>query len=131
MLKHKMIHETAAPQHTKISREFATRLAGLPPRRKIRAIVMLQAGDPATANARRRASSEREAALRSARQRVESALPDIDQVLEKFGGKRLSGEMDALGAVSVETTAAGVRGLTSLECVKAVLEDQGILTIRQ
>jgi len=124
-----MTQEAATPQNAKISREFATRLASLSPKQKIRAIVMLQTGDHGMQISRRGASSEREAVLRANRQQVESALPDIDHVLHQFGGKRLSSDLDALGGISVETTVAGIRSLTSLDRVKAVLEDQGISVV--
>lgn len=122
-----MTPESDAPQHHKLSREFVSRLADLAPEQTIRAIVMLQTGDAATSG--RRGSGEREAVLQAARRQAEAALPDIDRQLDQFGGKRLSG-VNALGGVSIETTAAGIRGLTSLACVKAVLEDQRISVIR-
>jgi hypothetical protein len=126
-----MAQETATTQQTKISPEFVTRLASLTPDQKIRAIVMLQTGDAGVAISRRRASGQRDAVLRATRRQAEAALPDIDRVHDQFGGKRLSREVDALGGVSVETTVAGILGLTSLGRVKAVLEDQKISVIRQ
>jgi hypothetical protein len=68
--------------------------------------------------------------LEAIRRHAEVGLPDIDRVLDKFGGRRLSSEVDALGGVAVETTAAGFLGLTSLGRVRAVLEDQEISIIR-
>jgi len=125
-----MTQETGAPQYTKISREFVRRLASLAPEQKIRAFVMLQTGDVGEALSGRRASREREAVLQTIRRQAEAALPDIDRLLDQFGGKRLSG-VDALGGVSVETTAAGILGLTSLVHVRVVLEDQEISFTRQ
>ena len=126
-----MTHQSADPQYTKLSREFVSRLARLAPQQTIRAIVMLNTGGTEKAVPRRGSSAEREAVLRKTRQQVESVLPDIDNVLEEFGGKRLSSGVDALGGVPVQTTAAGILGLTSLGRVKAVLEDQELSFIRR
>ncbi len=119
-----MTHQTANPQYTKLSREFVSRLARLAPKQMIRAIVMLNTGGTERAVPRRGSSAEREAVLRATREQVESVLPDIDHVLEECGGKRLSSGADAIGGVAVQTTAFGILSLTSLEPVKAVLEDQ-------
>jgi hypothetical protein len=64
--------------------------------------------------------------VEKARQAARAALPDIDRILEVYGGKRLSEDVDALGSLTVETTAEGVRALADSEHVKAVLEDQPI-----
>jgi hypothetical protein len=122
-----MPQEPDAFQSMKISKEFVRRLARLAPYQKVRAIVMLRTDGRGRAIARRGLPGEREATLRAMRQQVESALPEIDHLLDRFGGERLSSGVDALGAVAVETTAAGIRGLTSLRSVRAVLEDQDVL----
>jgi hypothetical protein len=84
--------------HSKISREFSRRLDRLQPRDKVRAIVMLR----------------------------EAALPEIDQILERFDGHRLAEHPNAVGAIPVETTVRGVIALAGADCVKTILEDQNI-----
>jgi hypothetical protein len=124
-----MSEELRPPQEAKISRTFGARLARLAPEEQIRAIVMVHTGKADAAIPTRGASRRREMHVRATRQLAEAAFPEIDRVLGQFGGKRLSGNADALGAVAVETTAAGILGLTSLGLVKAVLEDQQVYAI--
>jgi hypothetical protein len=73
-----------------------------------------------------RLRSERRAAIAATREAAESSLPDIDQILQRFGGKRLASHIDALGCISVEATAAGIAALAGSEHIKAILEDQPI-----
>jgi cobalamin biosynthesis protein CbiG len=60
------------------------------------------------------------------RRAARPVLERIDEVLRHQGGSRLAHDVDALGAVPVETTPAGVRGLAALDGVAAVLEDQPV-----
>jgi hypothetical protein len=117
--------------HPKISREFSLRLDQLRPRDKVRAIVMLRpesngAGN-AISGARRPTRADRQSKAEKISQSAESALPEIDEILEKFNGQRLAEHPNALGAIPVETTADGVIALAEAECVKTIMEDQPIL----
>ncbi len=111
----------------KISREFATRLEHLSPRDKVRAVVLLNTPNGANKTATRRLSrAERKAAAEARRKSAEHALPDIDKIIQEFGGQRLEPRPSALGSVHVETTPAGVKALAASKHVKAVLEDQRV-----
>jgi hypothetical protein len=113
--------------HPKISREFSLRLDRLQPRDKVRAIVMLRAEGNGAARARRPSRAERQEAAEKVSQSAEAALPEIDQILERFEGHRLAEHPNAVGAIAVETTADGVIALADADCVKTILEDQNIL----
>lgn len=115
--------------HPKISREFSVRLGRLNPRDKVRAIVMLRAEGNGVARARRLSRAERQSAAEMISRSAEAALPEIDQILERFDGHRLAERPNAIGAVPVETTADGVIALARADCVKTILEDQNILPL--
>ena len=117
--------EKNTPQ-AKISPGFAARLEQLGPEEEVRAIVMLDAGNNRGAAAKRPTKAARRAAVKNTRQSVADALPDIDRILKRHSGKRLQSEIDALGAVPVVTTPAGINALTASEHVKAIFEDQAI-----
>lgn len=112
-------------QTAKISDQFSARLDQLRPRQKVRAIVMLDAGQPAPAS-RREARVRRGMAVAAVRDAAEAALPDLDRILERHQGRRLADHADALGCVPVEATADGISALAQSEHVKAILEDQPI-----
>lgn len=113
--------------HPKISREFSLRLDRLQPRDKVRAIVMLRAEINGATRARRPSRAERQEAAGKISLSAEAALPEIDQILERFEGHRLAEHPNAVGAIPVETTAGGVIALADADCVKTILEDQNIL----
>lgn len=113
----------------KISREFAARLARLEPGEKVRAVVLLHTKGAAGAPGKRQSPEERAAAVEAVRKSAERALNDVDELLAQFDGKRLAKKPDALGSIPVETTAEGIRALTSSRRVKAVLEDQPLRRI--
>jgi hypothetical protein len=115
--------------HPKISREFSRRLDRLDPRTRVRAIVLLRAEGNGVSSDRRMSRAERQSAAERIGWAVEAALPEIDQILERFDGHRLAEHPNALGAVAVETTAGGVIALASADCVKAIYEDQNILPL--
>jgi hypothetical protein len=110
----------------KISPGFAARLERLGPKDKVRPIVMLRGGVAPRPAAKRHSPAERAAAVKGVRRSLTKALPDIDRILERHQGKRLKSEVDALGTVPIITTAAGIDALTTLEYVKAILEDQPV-----
>ncbi len=53
----------------------------------------------------------------------EAAVPVIDEILSRHGGRRI-GEVTSLGTVAVETTAEGIRMLRAMPAVQDVLDDQ-------
>ena len=113
--------------YSKISREFSRRLNRLQPRDKVRAIVMLRAeGNGGGAGGGRPSRVERQDAAKQISQAAEAALPEIDQILERFDGHRLAEHPNAVGAIPVETTVRGVIALAGADCVKTILEDQNI-----
>jgi hypothetical protein len=115
--------------HSKISREFSRRLDRLHPRDKVRAIVMLRADGNGGGGAARPSRAERQDAAGRVCQEAEAALPEIDQILERFDGHRLAEHPNAVGAIPVETTARGVIALAGADCVRTILEDQNILPL--
>jgi len=123
---HRMAHQNHGAHTTKISPEFSTRLARLKPQQKIRAMVMLRIDVPGETPARRQSRTERQAAIERLRQSCLPALTQIDDILAHYSGKRLAAQVNALGAVPVETTAAGIRALAASDQVKAILEDQAV-----
>lgn len=121
-----MARGKANPSQTKISSEFMARLGRLKPAEKVRAVVMLHTPDAGSTGGRRQNAGERRKAVAAVRKSAESALPEIDEILERFGGRRLTGEVDALGTISVETTGAGVGALADSDHVTVILEDQPV-----
>ena len=124
-----MMHSKNKYSKNKISPEFAARLDHLGLHQKVRAMVLLRANGTAKSSAQRPSRAERQATIEAMRTSAEQALGDIDELLERFGGKRLSERPNALGSIPVETTAAGINALAASEWVKAILEDQAIYPI--
>ncbi|MGH9754849.1 MAG: hypothetical protein ACREA2_18890 [Blastocatellia bacterium] len=119
---------------SKISREFSRRLDRLQPRDKVRAIVMLRSegnggggAGSRISGAKRPSRAERQEAAKKIIRSAEAALPEIDQILERFDGHRLAEHPDAVGAIPVETTVGGVIALADADCVNKILEDQSII----
>ena len=112
-----------------ISRELAVKLKGLPPKQTLRAMVMLRTDENGVSKADRSSRQEREATIQRVREASRSALPEIDLILTCHHGKRLSDDVDALGSITVETTAEGIKELSASEHVKAILEDQPIFQL--
>jgi hypothetical protein len=92
----------------------------------VRAIVLLRSEDARTLMGKRQSPVERKATTERIRQSAEAALPTIAHILERFGGRRLADQANALGSIPVETTSAGIRELAASEHVQAILEDQPI-----
>ena len=67
--------------------------------------------------------------MKNNRRWVAEVLPEIDRILEEHRGRRLKGEIGALGAVPVATTRAGIDALTASEHVQAIFEDQAIFRV--
>ncbi len=116
---------------SKISREFSRRLDRLQPRDKVRAIVMLRAESDGGGGAggRRFTRAERQDTAQKISEAAEAALPEIDQILERFDGHRLAEHPNSVGAIPVETTVGGVIALAGADCVKTILEDQRITPV--
>jgi len=64
------------------------------------------------------------------RSSASAALGEIDEILKRFNGRRLSEQPSALGTLAVETTVAGISALTESDHVKAILDDQPIALVR-
>lgn len=122
-------HDEQAEHPCKISDEFARRLADLAPNETVRAVVMpapyLQKGS-SDRPTRRLKESERQAMLREARQHTEASFHEIDTVLARTGGQRLSTGGNAFGYILIETNAAGIDAVSALDWVNVVMEDQPI-----
>ena len=121
-----MAHEEIDSRQPKISPAFNARLGQLDPKDEVRAIVLLRAERPGVQQERRPSRAARKEKMKSIRESLSGVLPDIDRILRRHRGKRLASRIDALGAVPVVTTAAGINALAASKHVKAVLEDQGI-----
>jgi hypothetical protein len=112
-------------QPASISAEFAARLDRLHASQKVRALVLLQTAANGAAPTTRKERQQRVERLRNA---ARASLPEIDRLLACYQGKRLSEDVDALGSITVEAAAEGIRALAESEQVKAILEDQSILS---
>jgi len=119
-----------APASSKISKEFASRLAGPLAGHKVRAVVVLKT-DVAAPKERGEKRRERHAHIEAVRKAAEPMLAELDAIIEQHQGKRLGENVNALGCVTVETTANGIRAIASSEGVKAVIEDQPIALLAQ
>jgi hypothetical protein len=117
----------AAANHwsLKLSQEFATRLASIPADERLHAVVLLKTSEQRSAS-HRQTPRQRRAAIGALREACRPALIDLDQVLAKWGGRRLDDEVSALRTVAVEATPAAIRILANLKGVQTVLEDQSV-----
>ncbi|ETW99226.1 MAG: hypothetical protein ETSY1_15825 [Candidatus Entotheonella factor] len=116
-------------QEGKLSPEFAARLARLKPEHKLRAIVMIDACAAPEKPARRPTRAERQATLQAMRDAAAPALGEIDSILKRHDGKRLSEQVSAVGSIAIEATPAGIHDLTTSEYVKSILEDQPMASL--
>lgn len=128
-----MRHDGNSPKQSKLSPIFNSRLNNLGREQKIRALVVLRtshdtegaAASPSPPSRR----ADRQAVIAAVRRSAEQSLPVIDEILARFDGKRLTADVNALGAVPVETTATGINALAASEHVTAILEDQALSLI--
>jgi hypothetical protein len=119
------------PPSGKISPEFAKRLGRLKPGDKLRAVVLLRSSETkGKASGVRPTREDRQAALSNARSSASVALQEIDEVLERFDGRRLSDQPSALVTVAVETTASGISALVASDRVKAIMDGQPLALVR-
>ena len=114
------------PGQNKISPAFAARLARLEPDETIRAIVLLYPKDGGGSGGHRQNPAARQEGTKAMVESAKEALVDIDDILDRYAGHRLAETPDALGSLAVESTAAGIRSLTTSKWVKAIFEDQPI-----
>lgn len=112
-----------------ISREFAAKLNRLSAKQKVRAMVLVQAAEKGVSPTTQPSRQTRKAAIEKVRQFSRASLPNIDQILARYDGKRLSEDVDALGSITVETSAEGINALAASEHVKAIFEDQAIFPL--
>ena len=108
----------------KIDSQLNARLEALQPDQTLRTIVLLDTRAAGVSPGRRPSSEQRRAILAAMRRTVQPAMADLDRILERWGGRRLADQVDALGSVPVEATAAGTRALAASEHVRAILIDQ-------
>jgi hypothetical protein len=113
------------PSEEKIGREFAGRLRRLEPGDQVRVVLFLET-PPLPAQASRQTSEARQDSVQAVKQFARRALSDIDRILADHGGARLSKSPNALGSLTVETTAAGVSALARSKWVKCMVEDQPV-----
>ncbi|MET0624087.1 MAG: hypothetical protein ABW250_13970 [Pyrinomonadaceae bacterium] len=117
-------------QRSKISPEFLARLSGLKESQRVRAILLLRTSTAGNARGRRQTPAERSKTVAAVRRSAAALLPEIDRVLVRFNGRRLKDDVDAFGAIPVETTAEGVSALAVLDEVKVIVEDQPVALLR-
>ena len=113
----------------KISPEFEQHLSIHEPNNTVQAVLLISAPSSKTPSSRQDRIAKRgeiKAALPTA---AKLALSEIDQVLARFGGRRLADNVDALGSLPVETTPEGIRALANASRVQAILENQRIMPI--
>jgi hypothetical protein len=127
------MHRLNRLNQNKISPEFATRLNRLEPQQKVRVMVLLQLDNPQTDTTDRAANqlgrqtrTERRARVQAVQNSSGRSFDSISRILQRFGGCPLATRPNALGAIPVEITVAGVNALATSEAVKAVLEDQAV-----
>lgn len=123
-----MSRAAAAPLSTKISDEFARRLAHLPAGQSVRAVVMLDTGGQ-TEPSGRRGRGQRQAAVAAVRNAADAALPELDTILVSHQGRRLAAHADSLGCIPIEATPETISALVASNRVKAIFEDQPISLI--
>src|SRR5262245_31117059 len=115
---------------SKISPEFARRLARLAPDAMARAIVVLDTGPAPAAPPGRPSKPTRKAVAEAIQTAASAALREVDRLLERSGGRRLTPGPDLLGSVPVEAPASVLLALAGSEQVRAILEDQPLTRMR-
>jgi hypothetical protein len=93
--------------------------------RSLRAVVLLNVEH----SSERPDRSKRQAAIGEIRDSASAALSEIDAILARFDGRRLSDAPTALGTIMVETSAEGMAALSKSQHVKAILQDQPITRV--
>jgi hypothetical protein len=107
----------------KISEPFGARLRRRSADKKVRAILILKT--PAGVQ-----GQTRQQKVQAIRESATPAIADIDDILNRNGGRRLAKRPNALGHLPVETTVAGLRALAASDHVRAIIEDQPVSLVR-
>ena len=116
-----------ATEQNKVSSTFSARLAQLKPDRRLRAVLVLRTSNgQLSSSGKRQTRPERQTAVEDNRKAASQAIKDIDRILARFEGRRLSDNPTALGTIAIESTPAGIVELSHSDYVKAILEDQPI-----
>lgn len=118
-----MRYQSGKPNRQKISPNFASLLKSFEPERKVRVVIVIKTRPVLQTNPKPQDSVTRKATVSSNRKYTQPVLKDIDIILERFGGERLTKQANALGSILVETTPAGVLALAESKKVKAIRED--------
>lgn len=113
------------PVSRRLSNEFAARLASIPAKQKLHVVVLL-AARPEDGGEGRQSEGDRPSRVTAVRRYTGRTLESMDQILATPGGRRLDENVNAIGAVAVEATPAGIRRLGNLKDVETVLEDQSV-----
>src|ERR1017187_7218457 len=117
----------AIPRQGKISPNVLARLVRLSPNQRLRAIVLLNTPNPASGPSRKRPTrNQRQAVIDEMRDSASPALSEIDGILMRFDGRRLSQAPTALGTIAVESNPAGIAALSKSGYLKPTLEDQPV-----
>ena len=111
----------------KISTVFQSRLARLKNAEKTHAIVLLET--KAAGDGRRQSATGRRQTITKVQQAAEKSLSQIDAILTRYDGRRLTDHASVLGTIPVETTRSGIYALANLPNVKAIMEDQSISSL--
>lgn len=110
----------------KISPAVLARLARLGPKQRLRAIIVLHTPEAKSSSGKRPTRGERQAVIDEIRKHAPQAIENIDAILTRFGGRRLSEHPTALSTIAVESTPAGIAALSESNYVKAILQDQPV-----
>lgn len=110
----------------KISTEFARRLEQMHPDEMVRAFVVPHREYEQSRMAVRPDRELRRERVRAMQGEVAERLREVDAILARFGGRRLTTEVNALGIVAVEATARALQMIAEAEWVGALLENQRV-----
>jgi len=113
----------------KVSSQFAARLSSMDPSKKVHAVVLLRRRPKKKGAGKRRSGSERRATAEVIKSEAKAALPEVDAILKRFGGKRLARNVTALGSIPVEIEAGGISSLAACDSIKAILENQRVFPL--
>jgi hypothetical protein len=111
---------------SKISSTFAARMKSWRSKSPVRAVLMLAV--PAIQKSREapRIASGRKQSLTAITAAAGDVLPEVDVILRRHHGKRLSAKPDAFGSIPIESSPAGILELAKQRWTKAILEDQKV-----
>jgi hypothetical protein len=112
----------------KISETYRRRLMAMQSGQPSRAIVVVKSESPPR-SLRSLTERQRKRALTQIRKQAEGAVHNIDDVLARYGGKRLRKSASNLGTILVEAPPDAIIALGKLEQVEAILEDQPVKQI--